>query len=349
MTKSLRKSKTHAAGVLANVLIGLVIVGGIVATVLIVLLNDTTGESGSGLSENWIYKFEGQRPVDPALLKWTEVTSFSSGFNTPRAIAVGPDDSLYVAGDQGLRIYSNDGTIREELALKQPVRGVAVDTDGTILLALPQEVYILPPDGGDPSGWRINDQAELASIAVHGDNIFVGDAGNRAVYRFGKDGSLLMTIAEVKRAKSGHLDVAMANDGLLRVTQCGLLEVNAYTLNGKRSFFWGKPGQEIENFIGCCNPVNIAVLPDGGIVTAEKGALPTVKVFHPDHGTGQAGKLESVVLSPRQVVDRWSSRNLVLTGDNIQKALDVAVDSKGRVVVLDPIGRLVRILERKSQ
>ena len=75
----------------------------------------------------------------------------------------------------------------------------------------------------------------------------------------------------------------MAPDGLLRVVNPGMHRIEAYTPDGDLESFWGRRVDGIEGFCGCCNPANIAILPDGRIVTAEKG-IPRVKVYH---GRGQ--------------------------------------------------------------
>ena len=65
--------------------------------------------------------------------------------------------------------------------------------------------------------------------------------------------------------------VAVAPDGLLRVANPGAHRVEAYTLDGHLRAFLGQGRQRHREFCGCCGPSNIAVLPDGRVVTAEKG------------------------------------------------------------------------------
>jgi hypothetical protein len=44
-----------------------------------------------------------------------------------------------------------------------------------------------------------------------------------------------------------------------------------------------------EDFVGCCNPVNLAIAPDGKVITAEK-MISRVKIYEPD------GKLLAVIV-----------------------------------------------------
>jgi hypothetical protein len=123
------------------------------------------------------------------------------------------------------------------------------------------------------------------------------------------------------------VDLAMAPDGLLRVVNPGRHSIEAYTLRGELELSWGKPGSAIDRFIGCCNPAHFALRPDGGFVTSEKG-LVRIKTFSWD------GTFEAVVAGPDSFADGVDS-------------VDVAADSTGRIVALDPNGARVRIFTKK--
>jgi len=79
----------------------------------------------------------------------------------------------------------------------------------------------------------------------------------------------------------------------------------------------------LEGFAGCCNPSHFALLPGGGFVTSEKG-LPRVKEYSPD-GTLRTVVAGSEGFAPGSV------------------GLDLATDPGGRVYVLDPVARAVRV------
>jgi hypothetical protein len=91
---------------------------------------------------------------------------------------------------------------------------------------------------------------------------------------------------------------------------------------------WGRPAAEIDGFCGCCNPTDFALLPDRRFVTSEKG-LARVKVY------GAEGKFECVVAAPE-----------VFAEDVV--GLDLAADAQGRIYVLDPSAKAVRIFARKD-
>ncbi len=91
----------------------------------------------------------------------------------------------------------------------------------------------------------------------------------------------------------------------------------------------------MSDFFGCCNPAHFAVLPDGRFVTSEKG-IPRIKIY-----TAQ-GQFECVVAGPEQLaVD--DSRMADPSEGADKRVFDVAVDRQGRVLVLDPRNRTVRV------
>ncbi|MHC4524382.1 MAG: hypothetical protein ACYSU8_02430, partial [Planctomycetota bacterium] len=93
-------------------------------------------------------------------------------------------------------------------------------------------------------------------------------------------------------------------------------------------------------FSGCCNPVALAILPDGGFVTAEKG-LVRVKVYDAD------GEFVGVVAGPDQLGWIAPLRVCKTPEECKSKGFDVAVDSAGRIYVLDTLRNVVRVFEKK--
>jgi hypothetical protein len=187
----------------------------------------------------------------------------------------------------------------------------------------------------------------LTSIAASEEDVFVADAGNRVVVRYDRDGNVVAQIGKKDPAKnapgfvipSGYFDLAVSGDGLLRVVNPGKLRVDAYTFDGYFEFSWGHRSVEIDGFCGCCNPVNIAVLPDGGFVTCEKG-LVRVKTYD------SQGEFQSVVAGPAQLVRDGDVRVCDLPEECQAGGFDVAVDAAGRIYVLDTIKNVVRIFTR---
>ena len=140
---------------------------------------------------------------------------------------------------------------------------------------------------------------------------------------------------------SPFFDVGVDPEGRLWVVNPGALRIECYAFQGSLERFW-KPesSSTIEGFFGCCNPANFAILSDGRFVTAEKG-LPRVKVYTAD------GEFQCVVAGPEQLESASAVTNQSLS-DQEYTAVDVAADSRGRVLILDLAAGRVRVFERNK-
>lgn len=122
-----------------------------------------------------------------------------------------------------------------------------------------------------------------------------------------------------------HLDFAVDDEGIIHAANPGLHRVQRYTIEGKLLGHFGRfTGRDPTGFTGCCNPTNIALTPEGCVVITVK-AEPYVKVY--DAG----GKLLAV----------FGQKNFDLTCKN----MDVAVDSKRRIYVVDTTRRHICVYE----
>ena len=102
---------------------------------------------------------------------------------------------------------------------------------------------------------------------------------------------------------------------------------------------WGTPGAAVQNFCGCCNPIDLALLSDGRTVTFEKG-IPRVKVY------SATGEFESVVAGPESFAE-----NARVCGPNdcTLGGMDGVVDAQGRVWILDFVTGNVRVMQRREE
>jgi hypothetical protein len=137
-------------------------------------------------------------------------------------------------------------------------------------------------------------------------------------------------IGEGYAVPSPYFDVAGSPDGTLWVADPGHHALRHFTREGNLLGAWGASSLDIGGFSGCCNPVHIAVLPCGAIVTAEKG-VPRVTYYEPD------GTLAAVVAGPSDFA----------AGET---GLDLATHmaNGGEVLVLVPSKRLVRVYVKKE-
>jgi hypothetical protein len=252
-------------------------------------------------------------------------------------IAVGPDDRIYVSGNDSVLVFNNDGTSRFSFYTNVPVRCLAVDINHDIYLGMGDHVEVYDPQGLKKASWKsLGEQAIITSIAISAKSVFVADAGNKIVWKFDKSGTRLQRIGDKNEAKdipgfiipSPYFDVAVDPDGFLWAANTGRHSLENYSVEGNFRTSWGEFGMEIQGFSGCCNPSHFTLLEDGSFVTSEKG-LPRVKIYN------RIGNLVSVVAPTDQFIEGTVG-------------LDLAVDSAQRIYVLDPIQKLIRIFAKKK-
>lgn len=337
-------------------IIGAVVVLAAAVGLYVVLATDVLRPGGSRLGERFRYDLEKYRKVDPKLIIYEEVTSarIKTPLAEPRALAAEPGNSVFfVVGDQVLLIVAPEPAGMHQVPLSGRPRCLAAGADHNLYVGMRDHIQVMSPTGKLKAKWKdLGSRAVLTSIAVTDENVFAADAGNRVILRYDKSGQLLGRIGQKDPERnvpgfvvpSPYFDLAVAADGLLRVANPGRHRIEGYTAEGDFELEpWGKAGTDIDKFCGCCNPVNFAILPDGGFVTAEKG-LTRVKIYDED------GRFVGVVAGPQQ----FSRHDEICAGRGpsgkgcSSGGLDVAVDARGRILILDPYTSEVRIFVRKK-
>jgi hypothetical protein len=307
----------------------------------------TTPASRPPLGAEFTYDVARFQTTDPTLLRCTEIARFPAGLERPRNLAVREDGAILVCGDGGIRIFTGRGEPLATIPLDQPVLSVASHPSGAILAGQQGRLVLLDTAGVISATWdQLPADLRPTSLAVAAEGVFVADAGNRVIHRLAHDGR---AVAEIGRRDPGrgiegfvvpspYFCVRMAPDGLLRVTNPGRHQIEAYTLDGALELAWGRASFAIDGFCGCCNPVSFDLFPDGSFVTCEKG-LPRVKLYD-SHGT-----FTGLAAPPESFPEYLAAANAG-TPETLGSGIHAAIDRHGRIAVLDTVGRQVRILAR---
>lgn len=305
------------------------------------------GTGGHSLGSEFTYDLSKFYKTDPALIQYDESAKIATGFKELRAIAMGPEDRVYAAGDQAVRVFSKAGERVSEFELDERPRCLAAAATGTIFAGMKQHVQVFNASGAQQARWKsAGSDAVLTAVAVAEKDVFVADAGNRVVLRYDLSGKLVGRIGKKDAAKhilgfivpSPYLDLGVGPDGLLWVVNPGRHRLEAYTFDGDIQNYWGEESLGVKGFCGCCNPIHFARLPDGRFVTSEKG-LPRVKVY------SARGDFEGVVAGPEFFPKQIENPNAAGASS---VCMDLAVDSAGRVLLADAFTREVRVFTRKK-
>lgn len=349
--RSLDRRSGRTSGRGAPVVAALACLAGVTALGIVLVLrrDGILGRGGNRPVGEFSYDVAALFEVDPALVLCEEAARFDTGLREPRGIAVSRAGIVAVVGDEALRAFDGTGASLAEASLAAAPRCVAEGSDGTFLVGFKGHVEVHTAGTWTRAAvWEsLGEKAFLVSIAASPRWVYVADAGQRVVWRCEPSGKPAGTLGKKDDASgipgfvlpSPHLDVAVAPDGLVRIANPGRHRIEAYAPEGHLELSWGKPTSAIEGFAGCCNPCNFALLPDGSFVTCEKG-IPRVKIYDP------RGAFVGVVAGAKE----FAEGQLALAGDWRQGSgggLDVAVDPEGRILVLDPIARVVKVFVRK--
>ncbi|MCX8155557.1 MAG: twin-arginine translocation signal domain-containing protein [Verrucomicrobiae bacterium] len=296
------------------------------------------------------YKVEHLFKTDPKHLIYEMQSTFRLPVAEGRRVAVGPEDQIWVSAGKTLLVFSARLEKLREIQALDVIRAVAVEGDGTAYVAVKDHVEVFDPQGRRREPWNIpGPNAWFTGIAVAAKDVFAADARNRVVLRYDKSGRLVGRLGEKDASRkipglvvpSPFLDVEVGPDGLLRVTNPGRHLVETYTFDGNLVNSWGKTSMGVEGFCGCCNPINIALLPDGRYITCEKG-IPRVKRY------SAKGEFEGVVVGPEAFPESLRTGAALNKWDGSMAGLDAAADGQGRVLVLDQVSNTLRIMTPKK-
>lgn len=352
------KMKNKNANFIFQVLAVVVVTAGIVAFVMF----DADQNKSSQLGDDFKYDVSELKKVDASQIVYRQVgDAVETGFKKSMCLAVDADGSIFVGGDNEVRIIRPDGSVNT-IKLQQradcksfdketnkytkmidPVPGcIALDYDDPdfFYVGVGNTFEQYNKTGGMCSRIMISYQALITSLAVHKEDVFAADAAGRVIYRYKKDdmGSVLNIIGEKDESRnidgfvvpSPYFDIAVGGDGLLYAVNPGNHRIEAYTFDGDLEFWWGRfSNAAIDGFCGCCNPVNFAILPNDNFVTCEKGIV-RVKEYDAE------GKFRAVVAGPEQL---YADGGI----------FDVAVDKNGLVYVLDTAENIVKVFAKNEQ
>jgi hypothetical protein len=251
--------------------------------------------------------------------------------NSLACIAIGPGDTIHALGDAALIILDSRGNLLRQWKAPDPASCLAVDRSGTVYLGQPGAVEIFSPEGTRKGGFAVGDSGnhgQVTAIKLFNSEILVADASAKYIRRYDASGKQLGEIGT--KGKVRHfmlpnrcLDFDIDAKGSICAADSGRHQVSRWVLDGSPLGQFGKFGYgRPEDFVGCCNPVNIAFAPEGNIVTAEK-VIARIKVFD------GAGNLLALI-GPEHF-------------DPNCTRLHLAVDSKGRILVADPVRLTIKI------
>lgn len=282
------------------------------------------------------YDLNSLREISDSQISHKEMVQIKINADELHAIAADQNDNIYIGTDKNVLVYNSAGKLINQLKLREAASCINVTEDGNILVGMKSRIEIRKPDGSLRNSFLIQgERTFITSMAVSENNVFIADAGQKIIHHYDIDGNKIKTIGDEDQEAgikgfvipSPYFDLLIGRQGELWAVNPGRHAFEAYNIKGEQISSWERTSMSIEGFSGCCNPSNIAMLSDGSFVTAEKG-LERVKIHLP------SGDFKSVVAAPK-----------LFEPGTI--GIDLAVDSQDRILVLDPVKKMIRIFEQK--
>lgn len=287
------------------------------------------------------------RQVDQSQVMFSETGKVSVKLVHPMALAVAADGRIYAAGESRVNIFDAAGSESGGFDVPGAPGAMAAAANGDLFLGMGDHIEVWDGTGEQKAAWEsLGEKARITSIAVGEEDVYAADAGQRCVVRYDRSGKLQGRIGIKDESRgikgfivpSGYFDVAIDGQGALWVVDPGRHGLENYRPNGDLVSAWYRSSMELDGFCGCCNPIHIAFWGDGGVITAEKG-ISRVKLYAPDQ------KLAGLVAGPDVFGERPDTD---MSMDMEPPIKDLAVDGKGRVLVLDGKAGVIRIFEEKK-
>lgn len=300
------------------------------------MVKDLFYQPNSSNDNPYEYKMDKLRHIDSSLIGYKQDNLIKPDIEQLHGIAVDKSDNIFIAGKDKVIIYNSE--LKEKLSFKtgKEAKCIAIEDNGSVYLGIQDHLEIYDNSGKFLKSWNpVNEKSVITSIVVTEKFVYVADAGNRIVYQYDKTGNLIKEIGKKNVDKgipgfiipSPYFDLLIGREGELWVVNPGRHSLESYNEKGDLISSWAKTSMDVEGFSGCCNPSNIAMLSDGSFVTSEKG-IERVKIHQP------SGEFKTVVASPENFNEGT-------------KGIDLAVDSKDRIFVLDPVKKSVCVYIKK--
>jgi sugar lactone lactonase YvrE len=246
-----------------------------------------------------------------------------------RGIAVDGHGVVYAAGDSEIKVFDAAGRLTRRWATTTPAHAIAVASDGAAYAGEMGQIEIFDGAGKLLNTWR--DEKLLGRVTAIGftkDSVLAGDAADRAIRRFDRNGKFLNNVGKDNSVNgllipNGVVDFGVDAQGVIHAANPGKHRVERYTPGGELLGHMGRFDMlDPAGFTGCCNPTNVAIR--DGIYTTEK-AVPRVKAYD------LSGKLLAVIATK--------------LFDANCKNMSIAVDARGRVYVVDTVKAAILVFE----
>ncbi|MCK9303898.1 MAG: DUF4369 domain-containing protein [Bacteroidales bacterium] len=188
--------------------------------------------------------------------------TFKTGMTSkPSAIATDALNNIFVLG-----------SVTENKTVERRGKTVQVPTPVGV------ECQVFSTDGKKLREVKLEGIVTATGARVSDSTLVVADTRGRHIVIYNSQTGVKRSSIENLRTCCGILDFSIRKGNEVLVANLGAFRVNCFDYDAKPLFSFGQRGSGLDEFHGCCNPVSVDFLSNGGIVTVEKD--PTrIKVY----------------------------------------------------------------------
>jgi hypothetical protein len=196
---------------------------------------------------------------------------------TPSALAVDKaTGNIYVLG-----------TLNKTKEVKQRGKSYKIDEPQGV------ECIVFDAKGTEIKKIALSEPKTATGAKVINNKLLVADYTSKKVFIYDLTTAKMESSINNLRTCCRILDFGVNAKNEILVANLGAFRVQAFDYTGKIKYAFGKRGQGLNDFHGCCNPVNVTSLTSGAIVTVEKD--PTRIKVYSKSGAKQIAGIQELV------------------------------------------------------
>ncbi|NOU59304.1 DUF4369 domain-containing protein [Marinifilum caeruleilacunae] len=196
----------------------------------------------------------------------------------------GQASSLAIDADNNIYLLC---AIQEEVEKK--VRGRKIKR----MMPKSVECVVLDENGKEKAKYELKDVITATGARIIDNNLVIADYRDAKLAMFNKTTGEAGPVMNDMRPCCGILDFSVNAKKEILVANLGAFRVQGFNFSGESILTFGQRGKTLNDFHGCCNPVSVASLNSGAIVTVEKD--PTRIKVYSSAGAKQIAGIEELV------------------------------------------------------
>lgn len=248
-----------------------------------------------------------------------------------RGLAVGPEDRLYAVGDEAVKVYDATGSLLARWPTGVAGYSVAVEGD-EVWVGQAGQVEVFSTGGRLLDTWRDGERLGLVTaIGFAGGDVLLADAAARCIRRFDRGGRFVNSIGDQHRKGGFHIPNGVVD---FAVDAKGVVHVANPGMHRVESY---RPDGELLGRFGHFDGIDPAGFP--GCCNPTNVALGRGGRIFVTEKAGPRAKVYDAEGTFLEVVAAEEAF------DATCKNMDLAVDSRGRVYVADTVRLEILVFE----